>query len=530
MPNLPLSTTLSAMSALTLTDSNGHSNGSGNGASIVQDPIVEAWERYKILKQSEDSKNKLIEELIFRYEYVTAQCKKAEEELRRDQQFYHNFHAAKAQLEADNNHLREAIMRDPFVLVLLDGDGMIFHDQLLNDAKNGGRQAANLLHDSTKKFVAELLEGQALPPNIRIVSRMYANLEGLANTCHKAGIVPSMEHIVEFTRGFTSGQVLFDFIDVGSGKDRADEKISETLKTHVNDVHCLQIFFGCSHDNGHTRLLEKYMYDNEARGKITLLEGVPFEKELEALMATSPFQRAKFGNLFREKKIVLGQTQLPSWTALNETTLRSVNGGGNGNGTSMSSPLTRVQSPADSLSSRTNSVVINSYASRAAKAPETPETPPSSTRMKPASPAISSAKATSSTTVPRNRKGQRVDADIPKYDKPEVDRVKKMKMCNVHYLRNECPYGDKCTHKHDYKPNKYDIEWLKVVARMAACRFGAACDDAKCIYGHRCQAPERMDKSKFTKDGGKTCIFGTECVFPPEMHNMDCVVVRTFKV
>jgi hypothetical protein len=291
-------------------------------------------------------------------------------------------------------------------------------------------------------------------------------------------------------------------------------KHPETFKMYINDVHCLQIFFGCSHDNGYAQLLGEYMYDIQARGKITLLEGVPFEKDLVALLDKSPFQSTQFGSLFRDKKIVLGQNAPSSWVPLNETALRAIN---NNNGAGN-------QTPSESISSRSPSVAINSWAAKLANASPPPETPPSA-RVKPASPAVKGPAG-----IPRNRKGQRVDADIPKYEKAEVDRIKKIKMCNVHFLRKECPYGDKCTHRHDYKPNKYEIEWLKVVARMAACRFGSACDDPKCIYGHRCQAPERMDRNKIINDGGKTCIFAAECVFPKELHNMDCNVVRTTKV
>jgi hypothetical protein len=61
------------------------------------------------------------------------------------------------------------------------------------------------------------------------VCRMYANLRGLADTCHKAGIVPSVAHVEEFSRGFTRGKGLFDFIDVGPGKDRVCEKMSGTF-------------------------------------------------------------------------------------------------------------------------------------------------------------------------------------------------------------------------------------------------------------------------------------------------------------
>lgn len=282
----------------------------------------------------------------------------------------------------------------------------------------------------------------------------------------------------------------------------------------------MQIFFGCSPENAYADVLEDCMYDMEARAKITLLQGVPFEKELVELIEAAPFQHTQFGSLFRDKRIVLEHNPPPSWFPLNETTLRAAN---NGN------PLgqNRNQTPSESVtSSRSPSVAINSWAAKLANAPAPPDTPPS-TKAKPVSPAL---KSVPSGTIPRNRKGQRVDPDIPKYDKAEVDRIKKIKMCNVHFLRKECPYGDRCTHRHDYIPNKNEIEWLKVVARMAACRFGSACDDLKCIYGHRCQAPERMDKSKIVNDGGKTCIFANECVFPKELHNMDCNAVRTTKV
>lgn len=52
----------------------------------------------------------------------------------------------------------------------------------------------------------------------------------------------------------------------------------------------------------------------------------------------------------------------------------------------------------------------------------------------------------------------------------------------------------------------------------------------RCIYGHRCQAPERLDPTKWPSERGKTCIFGPECVFPPELHNVDTNAVKVTKV
>jgi hypothetical protein len=47
----------------------------------------------------------------------------------------------------------------------------------------------------------------------------------MADVLRRKGIVDDVSLFEDFTRGFTRGKAHFDFIDVGAGKDRADEKI-----------------------------------------------------------------------------------------------------------------------------------------------------------------------------------------------------------------------------------------------------------------------------------------------------------------
>ncbi len=135
--------------------------------------------------------------------------------------------------------------------------------------------------------------------------------------------------------------------------------------------------------------------------------------------------------------------------------------------------------------------------------------------------------ATREEVIARNRTGQRVDPPSKDYDKSEVDRIKKMKLCNVHFLRDECPYGASCTHLHAYQPTRDEIPTLRLVARMAPCQNGSSCQDMKCIYGHRCPAPP--NKTHAVK-GTKSCIFGELCKFPPELHDLDTNVVKTLVI
>jgi hypothetical protein len=281
---------------------------------------------------------------------------------------------------------------------------------------------------------------------------------------------------------------------------------------NLYDPHCRQIFLGCSHHDGFVRLLEEEMQDSSLLSQITLLQGVPFEKEFE----TMPFPRAKFGNLFRDSKITIHTNPLP---AFRPETPQSPD----------TAPLTRTTTNSSNTPSIgfTQTVIQKpqpmqklTWANKAAAAALRPPTPPSR--------APSATPVHSTSTIPRNRKGQRIDPPTCAYDKVETDRVKAIKMCNVHYLLKSCPYGKKCTHSHDYKPTKDELEVLKLVARMAPCIHGTGCDDVNCIYGHRCPFPERKDPRRNREDdGGKTCIFGRSCRFDREMHEVDTTAVKT---
>lgn len=240
----------------------------------------------------------------------------------------------------------------------------------------------------------------------------------------------------------------------------------DNLKLQLYDYHCRHILFGCSHDNGYARLLED-LGDLSANDRITLLEGVPFEKELT--MLKSKYKTTKFEGLFRTTKINVYQTQYPSQPTPQLTPVQS----------QYQSPYQPVMSrPAPASAPPPNTSPMNPMAtswattalsstSRIVSPPPTPQPTPAAVQ-----------------TIPRNRHGQRIDP-VVKYDANEVERVKKLKMCNVHFLRQDCIFGDDCTHDHSYKPNKNEVQTLRHVARMTPCKFGTECDEIKCIYGHR---------------------------------------------
>lgn len=256
--------------------------------------------------------------------------------------------------------------------------------------------------------------------------------------------------------------------------------------------------------------------------KITLLEGVPFEKKLLAL----PYKTTKFPGLFRDRKISL-HGAWSGWPAVQG--YKSTEALQAASSKRPRTPLVDSVHHSPNIFSPKPDLYRTASWSTTGSEGAPPVKPASSWAAKAAAPPP--AVASSPEYVPairhegvhHNRFGQRVDPQCRDYDKAEVDRVKKMKLCNVHFLREECPFGNHCSHLHDYEPSKAEIETLRLVARMAPCQYGSGCNDVKCIYGHRCAAPP--GKTQMPK-GTKNCIFGEACKFPDELHDVDCNIVK----
>ena len=80
--------------------------------------------------------------------------------------------------------LQRILNRDPFILVLIDGDGLIFNGTFLKQAEPGGKQAAAVLHAAVARWAAENV--MECPPDVKVVATVYANLRGLAQVCMMA--------------------------------------------------------------------------------------------------------------------------------------------------------------------------------------------------------------------------------------------------------------------------------------------------------------------------------------------------------
>jgi hypothetical protein len=60
---------------------------------------------------------------------------------------------------------------------------------------------------------------------IEVIAKVYANLAGLAKAMRRDGSLDNEMDFKDFSLGFSQGKATFDFVDVGHGKERADNKI-----------------------------------------------------------------------------------------------------------------------------------------------------------------------------------------------------------------------------------------------------------------------------------------------------------------
>lgn len=283
----------------------------------------------------------------------------------------------------------------------------------------------------------------------------------------------------------------------------------ENFKLYLGNPQCQQILLGVSHDNGYATLLEEHA-SNEARSsRITLLEGVPFARELGDLKRS--FRTTNFPGLFRSSKI----------------DIRRINPSAPATSSPFQPATTKIPSPTTTLAKP----VVASYAGAAIARPANSATPP---------PANGKSRSNShSEVVLRNRLGQRVSNggayvssfrltvievltrsgqvdSVIEADRALTYRVKELKLCNNHYLQGFCNGGKLCKHRHDYQPTAEERNALRFVARLSPCWSGLSCNDPKCVSGHKCLH-------------GTSCK-NDNCRFDDDMHNVDLTVVKTTRV
>ncbi|VUC26772.1 unnamed protein product [Clonostachys rosea] len=336
-----------------------------------------------------------------------------------------------------NNEWKEQQERQSFVVALIDADadGYVFHNDYLRRGENGGEDAADALQEALAHYVREL---GGIPDNAGIMVKAFANLGGLGRALVRDRVLQDAGQLREFASGFSNRKALFDFIDVGSGKERADHKIRENIKFFVDSSQCKHLVVACGHDAGYAPFLGQFVGNIHVADRITLLEGSP----LPVVMKGLALKKTRFGSIFNEvQPMVRARPAGLSWSGVASANQPVDEVGGS------SGPMLGYHNP-NAQSDRFGHIL-------------------------------------------RNESGRRIDAPL-QVDKAIVERIKRGGLCFHLYLRGEC-IASMCRRNHAYRPlsNEEFDALLSVARRQGRCyqnkkadQGGSDCSDPKCVYGH----------------------------------------------
>ncbi|CAJ0547516.1 Ff.00g042700.m01.CDS01 [Fusarium sp. VM40] len=391
-------------------------------------------QRWDACKAHDDEKHAIITALLAHVDAQSSQLSKINSELEDKNIVIKAVKKDKEGLEGQVETLQQERDRHAFVFVIIDGDCMLFRDELVQAGLEGGKKAMSLLKQSVEKKLKTL--SGSVPPHLQIIIRVYANLQGLSQSYQNSDLLSNGQTLEEFVRGFNMGDPLCDYVDAGNGKECADEKVKALFRHHLDDVHCRHVFFGASADNGYARLLGPYAQDNAHKQRICLIEGPPFGSEIADLVPK--FEHVSF-DVFRKSQ------QLPN------------------------------------TNRRVSSASSSNYANAARK------TPSPSTQG-----AVLSSQERVPTKILRNSKGERLDSKL-NYDPHTLNLLKGRKLCNNYALLGKCPYETSfgsCYHDHKQDLGESEKRALRAVARLTPCSAGSGCSNGQCLLGHVCTKPK----------------------------------------
>ncbi|RKU43369.1 hypothetical protein DL546_006371 [Coniochaeta pulveracea] len=487
-------------------------------------------DRYQRIQAHRDTTDELIKDVLIYAQNIHSTLAAENADLRRqvgDLQLdlSHNVKSRRElqqqvhELETENELLKTA---NPYVAVLIDGDGLLFKEHWIRQGIDGGRKAAAEL----RAAVLDYCGSQA--GRLEIIIEVYANLASLSRVMKSDGSIDNEADLGNFFLGF-SRNTHCTFVDVGSGKEEADERVRETANWHLRNHNCKHVVLGCSHDSGYAPFINNVIRrDGRDRQRVSILEGFPTHR----LLKDTGLNIMSFPDLFRSDKLV-------DRTFTNGKHSKSAYNHVVPNMEPLPAPAPTapaVPVPAQPAAPSPVQVQVSvpapapaSYAARAMVKSASP--PPQMTLPIPPKPKPAAAQVAQANKPlpPAWNPGPRgLDPPIL-YSKAVMDKIKTRKendkLCNNHYLRGPCAKGNDCCFEHNYKPSEEEKKAIAFLARLNPCTNGQYCELENCIYGHHCPSVE-MRPGQPPKCTHPYCKFEVEdhppgTVFPKARKDYD---------
>ncbi|KAF4284566.1 hypothetical protein KXW98_003148 [Aspergillus fumigatus] len=445
-------------------------------------------------------------------------------ELEHERESRHRYQLELRDLREQRQRWEQLYNKDPYVAVLVDGDGAIFNKELLLDPRQGASEAALRLTQAVRNYLKDTPLGSE---DVPIVVRIFANLTGLAKSLVTYNDIDHEDKMREFAENFTNSRAEFDFVNVGRGKENADSKMRKMFNHFYKNFQCKKIFFAGCHDNGYLHDLREYAGES-GRQRIVLLETTPAQSDFTQM----GFQMARFETVFRND--FLGSPPVPP-ASLSAPRIPSGTTAAADNGVATRPPIappsTVTKESPDTQPAITNTVPVRTN-SPAVAPPERQASPAVGTVVSSGNGGVSikyptyasagganghhnviiatSAKPKEPRVRYYNSNGHRVDPPNNRPPNPNDHRtynekclrIRPKAFCNELYLADGCSKGPNCPQEHELKLTPGERAVHRWKARGSLCTNGPYCENYRCYLSHHCPFGDGCNR-------GATCKFKT---------------------
>lgn len=470
-------------------------------------------------------------------------------------QLLEDYRGLKKSIDENNHSIPNKDGRKPYVVLLVDGNGYIFNDELIEAKENGGMRAARELNKVVEHFIQENLP---TVPQSRIIVRVFCDLTNLSRLLAKFKLTGMEKRsLSSFAAGFTRALPFIDFVDAMDAEGTRF-KIKEAFKMAVEDSACAHILYAACVDSQYVSQLAPF---HNMRNKITLVQAAAFNSDFRRFN----LETTQFPTVFRwsdhavSKLSKNGQIQereeIPTRPKKFKEEIYSSYGSTNGDswrkgssrwdepkrgpgwdspkgGSGWDDPTPTSLSQASTADNNVDSWGYTSPHKKSIHAPPCKYYQKGYCRLGnkctfPHVPedqkSVSNEGSSSNTNVadilpsssvpgfiPLNKDGQRIDTYIrpPTTEEWRIynTRYHRQKICNNFHLRRLCTDMN-CTFDHsELEPESRHT--LEYVVRVTACPKKGDCRAADCPHGHICQ------KANCTG-------YGRGCILPKYFHSVD---------
>ena len=181
--------------------------------------LIQKYEEHKI---NDNHKSAFIDDILQRLTFLTEEQQRLRKNLQSEKERANYYEEQERKQREKADMLKKNATADPFVIALIDGDGLTFLDQLVHEGEEGGEKASRALRDALMDY---LQLDPDVPSHFKLLIRVFANIGMLAVEYARQGILNDPGVFFRFVKGFNGANALCDYVDAGSDKEGADAKI-----------------------------------------------------------------------------------------------------------------------------------------------------------------------------------------------------------------------------------------------------------------------------------------------------------------